>query len=75
MFKGYDYLTMDGVFFNINVFIKLFEAQKVIGEEIISLNICQELKPAYFKIGNYEFLFMPIRKGTGDESLVDISFK
>lgn len=68
------YLTIDGIFFNINLFMAIFEAQKIIGDEIISLNICTKTKPALFKIGNYEFVIMPIMNYEGDVSLIDLEF-
>jgi hypothetical protein len=68
------YLTVDGVFFNINIFKSIFEAQKIIGDEIISLNICSKTKPALFKIGNYEFVIMPIANKETDVSLLELSF-
>ena len=68
------YLTIDGVFFNVNIFIVVFEAQKIIGEDIISLNKVEKNKPALFKIGNYELLIMPVNNNEEDKSLLDISF-
>lgn len=69
------YLAIDGVFFNINLFISLFEAQKIIGGDIISLNVVEPRKPSLFKISNYEFIFMPILNYEGDVSLIDLEFQ
>lgn len=73
-FPKYAYVTIDGVFFNINILKSIFEAQKMIGDEIISLNIVTKNKPALFKIGNYDFLAMPVSNNENDVSLLDISF-
>lgn len=74
-FPQYAYLTIDGVFFNINIFKSIFEAQKIIGEEIISLNKVETYKPAFFRIGNYEFVIMPINNSEDDKPLLAISFR
>lgn len=73
-FENLAYLTVDGVFFNINVFKSIFEAQKIIGDEIVSLNICTKTNPALFKIGNYEFVIMPILNTDYDIPLLELSF-
>ena len=69
------YATIDGVFFNINILYKVFKAQKIIGGEIISLNIVQKGKPAAFRIGNYDVLIMPIANHDTDLSKLELKFK
>jgi hypothetical protein len=59
-FPNFAYVTIDGIFFNLNVLITLFKAQEIIGGEIVSLNKLEKGKAAMFKIGDYEFLIMPI---------------
>jgi hypothetical protein len=73
-FNKQAYATIDGVFYNINVLISIFEAQKIIGEDLVSLNICKKTKPALFKIGDYEFLIMPILDDEYSKSLIEITF-
>lgn len=53
-------VKIDYSHFDINVLKLLFEAQKIIGGEIISLNFVERNKPALFRIGIYEVLIMPV---------------
>lgn len=73
-FDKYSFVKIDNVYFNINILIPIFEAQKMIGGELISLNTVENYKPAFFKIGNYEFLIMPVSHNEHDKALLDISF-
>jgi hypothetical protein len=73
-FPKYAYATIDGLFFNINILISIFEAHEIIGGEIISLNKLEKARAAMFKIGDYEFLIMPIYNDGSNVSLLDIKF-
>ena len=57
-----------------NLFISIFEAQKIIGGEIVSLNKVEKNKPALFRISDYEFIFMPIMSYDDTVSLIDLEF-
>jgi len=66
------YVKIDDANFNVNVFMVIFEAQKMIGEEIVLLNKVEKYKPALFKIGKYQILIMPV--GSDEKPLLKISF-
>jgi hypothetical protein len=69
------YAQIDRAFFDINVLYSIYEAQKVIGEEIIMINVCEETRtPAIFKIGVYELLIMPVINREIEPKII-ISFK
>ena len=73
-FNKYAYVSIDGVYFNVNLLVKIFEVHELLGGELISLNIVQKNKPAAFRLGIYEFLIMPVNHNEHDVELMKISF-
>lgn len=75
-FPDYDcYVKIDECYFSPKIIYSLFEFQKIVGGDIISLNLVngKRPKPAAFRIGIYELLFMPLTEGNGN--ILEITFK
>ena len=72
IFGEFNFVKLNDAYFNINLFYNVVKASKLVDKEIVLISHESEKSAAYFSIGEFTILIMPVKEPSG-KILIDLT--